>query len=349
MPNPTYKFTNGYDAAKVIPELIKRVKWKVDATSDSGRFFDDNSFHALLTEKNWMDVQDDTTSSAADKRAAFVKSAVARALNSVFSKKSAVIERKKALDVSVLRGVAAGLPDSDFHGFEITVAEDGGNLVKIDNVQCRFTANTDVKFYVFAEGDSEPFFEETKQIIGGKISVVSLTDCYLSYANTKNRRFYFGYKPSELQNGSLPVKLEVDCHHSACIYQATLVNTPAAPIVDDDVQYPSYAYGINIEMTSLYDHTENILASPQIFDELIGLNGAAMVLEKIIYTTRKNETERTLSQGAEFGAQMDLTGVMPASDSPRIEGIRARIKKEVEAVQRSFDKKRSGVVNYARN
>jgi hypothetical protein len=73
MPEPSVKYSNGFDLIKVQGALLGLVGWQqptalgspvlsdANLTSRSGRFFNDGSFHAVVTPDNIKASQEDSS------------------------------------------------------------------------------------------------------------------------------------------------------------------------------------------------------------------------------------------------------------------------------------------------
>lgn len=345
MPNLSFQYTNGYDLQKVQPVLLDRIKWKGSA-SKSGRYFDDGSFHALLTEQNLRDTNQPgevLDGEVGALKTAFTKAAVLRALSAVFPGPSLIDKPEMLFDLNTPRAATAAV-SGDLVGWKLEIAETSDILVQLKDVVLSFTGTGDVTLYLYRIGDPVPVWQQTVALTGGRYTVVELKDCYIPYRSFKQTRFFFGYKPSELPVGVLPYTedyCEVNCFAAlnACPVQMVVL-----PGYEGDYLYPSKSYGINLEVVSMYDHTENIIRGAAAFDDLIGLTGVAIMLEQAIYAQRINGTERGLKDTDKMMLQMDLTGAVPISDVPQTDGLRYRIQGLIKAVRSSFIKQNGAVV-----
>ena len=81
------------------------------------------------------------------------------------------------------------------------------------------------------------------------------------------------------------------------------------------------------------------------FDELIGLQMAYTIIEKILYSTESSVKERILKgQLYEAGLQLDLNGSAAISDGPKTEGIKQRITKEALRIKEAFYPKQKSII-----
>jgi len=343
----TYKYGNGFDIDKALTALRGRLAWLSSGTSKSKRFFDDGSFHALITEKVVKDIQEDptiNTSSLTDLKTRLEGAAIRRALDSVFCE-SSTIDAPEPIYVMVPNHVrSAETPAKDFVGYEI-VASSKDHVVQINSAILNFSADTQVTLYLFLEGEDEPIWtsEEISAVANRRV-IASLNNCYLSSARTRSDIFYFGYKFSELQNGAKPYKEDGVMGCGAALWGAKAMYSDI-PVLYGRAQYPSVMYGLNLEISGLVDYTQRIQFNPSVFDELIGLQMASIILQDYIFSARKNDTQRAMTPSDKASVQMDLTGTAPVSDLTYAPGnINKRILLEVEKIRSSFYKKKSGVL-----
>jgi hypothetical protein len=346
MANPTYKYSNGVDTAAVLPALVNRVTWLSSGSSNSGRYFDDGSFHASVNEevlKSMQPNKDITTEDFTALKTQYSNSVAMQAINAVFNRPG-IIEQTNIFET--IQRQATEISAEDFVGYEIFVAPEVDKTIRLLNAILHFDADTTFKLYAYAHGSTDPFWEQQVTATGGQYTVVGLTDCYLSYRLFRSAKFYVGYKPAELTGGSKPYIDEL-CPFLTRAFEAVPMDS-ILPIAFETIRYTYRANGLNMEAQSFYDYTTQILMAPGIFDQLIGLLMAATFIELSLFTQRKNTEQRTTTDNADrFALQLDLTGTLPVSDSPQIYGLRSKINKEVERVRGSFIGKQHGIVSYA--
>lgn len=340
-----FKYGNGFDITKSLTALKGRLGWLSSGQSKSMRFFDDGSFHALVTERILRDSQDDPTAPASaldTTKDNLENSAIRRALDSVFYL-SSTIDDPQPVYVMVPNHIrSAQQPSKDFVGYEI-VASSKDHVVQVNSAILNFSAATPVTLYVFKEGETTPIWQQTVNALANTHTIVTLNGCYLSSARTKTDVFYLGYKFSELQNGALPYREDGVKSCGAALWGAEPVYSDI-PVIYGKAQYPCVMYGLNLEISGMVDYTQRIEKNPAVFDELIGLQMASIIMQQYIFSQRKNGTQRAVADVDKASVQMDLTGTAPVTDLTYSPGnINKRILREVEKVQSSFYVKRSGV------
>lgn len=346
MANPVFKYGNGFDILRCKTALSGRLKWASDGgVSKSQRYFDDGSFHAMVTEATLKDSQPDPTVNAiklGEVKKQLEASAIRRALDLVFQTSNLIDEPSPVYGIVPNQTRSAELPAKDFSGYEIT-ASGIDSVVQINSATLFFSEDTSVKLYLFLEGEAVPIWEQVCEAVKDKHSTTQLVDCYMSSSRFKTDIFYFGYKVSELQNGAKPYREDGVKTCGAALWGSRSVYSDI-PISYGRAQYPGVMYGLNLEISGLADYTERIEKNPAMFDELLGLCMASMVLEQSVFSSRKNDTTRALTPNDKASIQMDLTGTAPITDIKYSPGnIRKRMVLEAEKLRSSFNKKYSGV------
>ena len=116
-----------------------------------------------------------------------------------------------------------------------------------------------------------------------------------------------------------------------------------------NVRMNNVNYGMNFHISTFRDHTQQIVKKAPLFDDVIGLTMAANVVEQVVYSTRSNATERILKETiGEFGAQMDLNGAAPVSNTGYVPSLKKKISEEYKQLQQAFfPKPKSKTVNNA--
>lgn len=350
--SPSSNYTNGFNYAAVLYALINRIGWRnstisaniglVDSTnqvSKSSRYFSD--FHGMVTADNLKDVQENPQISNADFNAyldSLQRSVIMRALNGVFSapeyiEQVLLFERFDRQDLPI---VSSG----NFVGFYITVGKAFDMAVQIDSVTLKFESDVTFPLYLFKSGKKNPIWSQSVSAVGGDMTVINLADVVLNYigAATKGTTFYFGYFQSDL--GSVrAIRENIIAWNKTLVFGAYPFKSVATGNDFDRniIGYTDVNFGLNLEMSSFKDWTQIIVKKPNLFDELIGLTMAYVVLEQIIYSVRSNKTERILKEGLTLASLIqDLNGVVPVSDGPpAVEGLSKRIQRELAKVRKA--------------
>ena len=205
-----------------------------------------------------------------------------------------------------------------------------------------------VTLYVFQAGEIEPIYSQEVATLANQPTVVQFganTPAlrYLSDGWT-TPRYFVGYFQNELESQGAKIVNEDSVRFLAGRYfglHAITAPTVGEGFDPDEITYTNEANGINIVAATCADYTDQITNQPWLFDELQGLTMAATCIEQIIYSTRKNGTERALKDGMQLsGLMQDLNGVAPISDGPPpVVGLTKRIEREAKRLKDALNPK----------
>ena len=346
-------YSNGFDFTRVINALFGRVGWsQVPATpvlnstnlvSKGGRKFNDGSFHSVVTLSNIKATMEQSGATDGEFNTyieGVQRAAIMRCLNGVF--------REPELLEQVLLYNRLGQNDQPvpneglFVGYEIDLAKSMDIGVQIDAAVLLFDTDIDLNLYLFKDGKKTPLFVQEVSIMANEATVVRFTDLVLNYIGsaTAGHKFYFGYFQDDLGSAKA-IKEQVDCwNDTLCFSARPMITEKIAAEYDinrDERSYTMEAFGMNLEMSSFRDHTQQVVKKASLFDEVLGLIVAYMTIEQMTYAVRSNTNERQLKSQLEgIGIQLDLNGAAPISEGPRVTGLKQRIEKELERCRKQF-------------
>jgi hypothetical protein len=343
----TSNYTNGIDINSVLPELENRIGWRqpkkagspvlnsYNKTSKSGRFFD--SFHTLVNANNIKYVQEDDQISDADLNqylSDLQDDAIMRTLSEVF-RESSLIEQKLlytrfgTMDLPI---VNSGL----FVGYMINIANDFGITTQINNCTLYFDGAKDFNLYLFQDGVLAPLKTIPVHVDPYVRNEVPLNNLYLNYKT--GRRYFIGYFQDDL--GPVhAIQEQVDTWATMLCFEARPFAAPrvgqAFDFNHNYKQYTALPRGINLEVITFRDHTQQILRKANLFDEAVGLSVTVMVLELINMAIRSNVKERQLKMVS--GSLYQEINQAYATDAiPVTPGIKSRMFSEFKKLRESF-------------
>lgn len=339
-------YSNGFNVPATIAALENRMGFRQPVGSDvatltsavttstSGRYFQD--FHALVTVENIKSTIPQPGASDAqlitclqDMR----KAAILRALNGVFNDPQVIDQPQivyQRYGMNDVLETAAG----KFCGLRIDVSNIPDAAVQLDSLQLYFNEAATFNIYLFKDGSLAPVWTQEVTTVANALTDVTLTGKVL------NRGIYYlGYFQAD--TGSAKAYRQQVCEKAEASYfcaEAMQADATGATTFDrEQISYLAQPVGLNAEISSFKDYTTAIKRKPSMFDELIGLMLAHTVIEQVVYAVRSNVNERILKdQLDKIGIQLDLNGVAPISDSPRVTGLKQRIDRELQRVKKSF-------------
>lgn len=345
-------YSNGYDLGKVLPALRQRLGWRTDAslnatneTSNSGRYFDDGGFHAVVTVPNIKAV----VPAPADLDTYFTQkqdTAIIKSLQSVFNQQE-FFEQTFLYDNTDIGLDQLIVNSGKAVGWKIRMPRRMDVSLKVNSLQLYFDGAATFNVRLYKQGSTTPLKTQLVTTTGNTKTSQALTDWYLNYAESPV--YYIVYFQDDL--GS--VKAIQEQAYMKCpkmfAADAFITDTSGTTFERAEISYSTLPYGLNLKISSFRDFTENIVNQPQLFDEIIGLTMAQMVIEDILYSTESAAKERILKeQLQQVGLRVDLTGVIPVENTAKIFGIHQRIAAEVKKVAGSFYRKpKAQVINVA--
>jgi hypothetical protein len=346
-------YTNGFNYSQVISALFGRVGWRqpsisgspvlssVNTTSKGGRIFQD--FHTLITIANLKAVMEEVAandSSLNNYLEAIQRGIILQCVNGVFNEPE-YLSQKLLFNRSWAVNDQLVTNSGYFVGVQFRVPPTPDIAVQIDSVALYFDSAVTFNLYVFNDAVKAPLAVIEVTTVANSQTMVNLSDIILNYIGGANLggTFYIGYFQDDLAGAK--AYWEQGCEYARDSYGWTFVEADRKPAEYDfnrqNVRRNNVNYGLNLHVSTFRDHTWQIVKKAALFDNVIGLQMAAQVIEKIIYSTRSNSTERILKEAAaQIRAEMELNGVAPISDSPHTTGLKKQITQELTRLKESF-------------
>ena len=346
-------YSNGYNNTTVLPKLSGQLGWRTDSTlatalknSVSGRYWDDGSFHSLVTVANVKATAPDQT----DWDVFFTakqNAVISKALNGVFNLPEFVDDAKfYTPDQSEVEQLVSN--SGKAVGFKISVAKDFDKTVLLNYLELYFDGAATFNVYLFKQGSKTALKTKEVTTVANTKTQVDLTDWVLNYKEAGI--YYVVYFQDDL--GSVKAIREQVEYPEPCYFCAEPIETDVISGTDFNRQSPSIPgqpSGLNTQASSFRDFTNHILLQPHLFVELLGLVNAYTCIEEAVYSIRSSRNERILKdQVQQVGIQLDLNGAAPISDSPQVMGLKQRIDRETARLKKAFyPRPKSQTVDYA--
>jgi len=347
-------YSNGYNNTTVLPALFGRLAWSTDTTlntanktSASGRYFDDGSFHSLVTVRNIKSFAAEPVSPATWDTIFTAKqnAVISRCLNGVFNecefKEQVLLYNRfdESEELIANTGLAVGYKISLTDSFDVST--------QINSLELYFNEAKTFNVYLFKQGSATAVKTKEVTTVAGTKTNVSLTDWILNYRESKV--YYVVYFQNDLTTAKA-INEEVYFNKTLFFCASPFTTDTTGNVFDrENISITNNPSGLNMQVSTFKDFTQNILNQPALFDELLGLTMAYQCIEEAVYSVRSNGSERILKdQLDKIGIQLDLNGSAPISESPQVTGLKQRIEREIKRVKKSFyPKPKSVIVNYA--
>lgn|GEM_PF-1347085 len=345
-------YSNGFNLDLVMAALFGRIGWRqptmagspvlnsANLLTKSGRVFQEG-FHALVTVANAKAIMEEpgaTDQAFNSYLEGLQRSIILKAVTSVFNQpefltQGLLFDRTGENDQVIVNG-------NNFVGYRLKVPPVTDIALQIDSVSLYFDRDVTFDLYLFQDNRKTPVWIQSVSAIGKQQTVINLPDLVLNYITNVQMggSFYIGYFQTDL--GSAQAFDEQRCRVNRYPFGWEAIESPKNTgeyDFDRVTGRSSRTYGLNLNTSTFRDHTQQIVRKAALFDNLIGLQMAAMIIEETIYTTRSNSTERGLKDGLEKGmAYMDLNNAMPVSDAPRVVGLQKKMAEELARVRKGF-------------
>lgn len=350
-------YTNGFNYSQVIAALFGRVGWmqpsisgspvlsSVNTTSRGGRYYQD--FHALVTIQNIKSVMEEVAATDSSLNAyleALQRGIILRCLNGVFNEPE-YLSQQLLFNANWKRNNQPVENSGLFVHALIRVPPAPDIAVQVDSIALYFDSAVTFNLYVFNDAIKAPLAVIEVTTVANSQTVINLSDIVLNHIGGSNLggTFYIGYFQDDI--GNAKAIWEQGCpQFKAPYYWSFGEADKLAGEYDFDrenVRMNNVNYGINLHVSTFRDHTWQIVHKAALFDNVIGLQMAAQVLEHVIFSKRSNSDERQLKDVANtVAATTDLTGVTPISDGPpNTMGMRKQITQELVRLKQSFFRK----------
>src|ERR1044072_93490 len=310
-------------------------------TSASGRYYDE--FHSIVTVPNLKDlVNNDPAISGTDFNTYLQQlqtGAIHAVLAGIFSKpelieQQMIYERDDQEPEVILNG-------GQFVGYMIQVANRTNLSVHVNALSLLFNGAGTFNVYVFNHLKPTPIKEIEVTVAPYEEVIQPVDDVILSAISSanKSRTFFVGYFQDDIEalgiqalDYGIRLKREAACFSAEGV---ECIKTAAADFNRYNPPMTGRSYGINIEMSSYRDYTEVILRNKQLFDKAIGLQMAAMVIERGIHSTRSNGYQR-LGEAGVKQLYTDLNLAFSSPEFPYTTGIKNQISREIDRIYKNI-------------
>jgi len=348
------KYSNGYRLDDVLGALMNRTRWRQPTRSDFPMTLSGDNIwaagdnyspvfdavHKAVTPYNIWITQEDTSITSSNFNQLLQNlqiDAIIKVLKGVLNKKEWL--EKKLMFERFGRTDYVNPNTGVFVGVRITPAKEFDVTCQIDNVALKFDSNVTFNLYLFHDTQPTVPVATIPVTAVANQQVVIPIDQMLSYANDghKSGCYYLGYFQSDL--GSAQGINEIIQNFNTCNYFGMVpIELPVVGsngINVNNVSFTIKTHGFNLQMSAFRDYTQMIVDNAYLFDNLIGLQVAADVIEMIQNNTRTNKDQRITK---EMTSQLysDLNVAQSTDQMPFSVGLKTRIQREAERVKKEL-------------
>lgn len=344
-------YTNGFNTDKVIDALVGRLGWKqptkqgspvlnsTNTQSNSGRYFNDGSFHPLATIENLKatiedsEIADDSFNNYIED---LQNSIVMQCLTAVFNKPE-LIEQTRLFERSMNNDQLIS-NNGKFVGVRFKLSKENVAL-QVNSIAFYFNEAVTFTLRLYHETKKEPVWsQEVTTIANDQTIIIPETELILSSNDFyKSGYFYLGYYQDDLGTAKAWYEQYEKEESYAFEYGFFGCEPEGDSFNKTNVSTGSYNFGLNAEVTTFRDHTEKIIRNAHLFDNAQGLQMAYHICKQILYAIRSNVNERILKEQVEkFGLMYELDGKVPLSDVPKSTGLQDKINQELNRINKTF-------------
>ena len=352
--NQSGKISNGFNPTLVLDALQNEVLWLSQGTSNSGRYF--QNFHPICDETILQSLCNTSQYSSYD---AFLSSlndsVVLDCVNAVYNAPQ-LIDKSKLIfersDIMLVTQPVQNQAPPQFVGLKFQLAP-GDYGIKVSNLMLFFTEAVTFPIYLYNDMDLPPMYKimvTTKayqQVIINLQNNVFLN--YLTPANNKGGIWYLGYYQADVIAASPTAKaiyypITVNQFHPVTCWSYS-APTEIDPMGNLNFQRQlvganNLTYGMNLEISTMVDATNDIVENPSLWDNLFGLKMAAKVIEYCIFSYQSNDVQRAVQAiGGLDELNKQLNGQKGDSKygTPKIVGLNERVNDAVRTVKQGFE------------
>lgn len=226
-----------------------------------------------------------------------------------------------------------------FVGFEINPVKRKDIGIIINTIFLRFDGEATFNIYLFHSSQKEPILtKEVTTETNNEVSV-SVSDFILRYADYPGGKYYIGYLLSDI--GAVQA-IARDYNLSDVQTNYNMFSIRAIKVEDhntntlfnvEDVEYTSENWGLNFDISSIYDYTDVIVENKDRMAVAVQYLVAEKALKQIAYSQRENRDKR-LSQSA----YLELKGNAQTEEMPFNLGLEKRTRNEIKKLKKTLFK-----------
>jgi hypothetical protein len=356
--------TNGLNYDSVYDALKNRVLWQQQGvTSDSRRYYED--FHTLNDTSILIDLQnDDSITDVASPAFAELlnnrqRSIVFEALNAVYNAPQLIDKAKLCFQrPDVMLYPQPVVNQNQFVGIKMLIVPGEDIAVRFSNLELFFDSDVTFNMYLYNDMTLPPIYTKSVTASAMQQVIVDLSNDaimnYLTPAKNKGGIFYFGYYQRDLGTArAMYYSIYNTQFHGCQLWAFSAPEWNNSPIGGRNFQRNNIGannltYGLNIEVSTYVDATNNIVQNVNLLDEVIGNVMTVRIIKDLIFSYRSGSTQRQVQGNAELGKlYAELNGFKADDEIPYIAGFKDVLNRSIKTAKAGFQKHRSIKVGIA--
>lgn len=328
---------------KILAELIGVVGWRqststgevtVDATnlaSSSGLYV--QGAHPQVTVKNLKATQEDKAITDANMNtvlSSLVKDGISNVLNTVFSSNDIY---QNDLLYKYESDFSKPITDkSGFVGFEINIGQRSDVVSVLNKIILQFNGAETVKLLLFNSGVKAPIISKSIAVTADT-NVTAALDWVLGNITAPGGTYYLGY----ITGTASPYDRVFNFSNIMTCFSAISFKPIYIPGWTSETMFDvrnrvftAEAYGMNLDVSTVQDHSSIILHNKDRFAKAIQLATAVQAIALMTTTGRVNPEERVI---------MSTLGQKVIIDSPATYNLYTSLEKELKSLKTLFDQR----------
>lgn len=353
--NVSGQITNGFNPTLVLQALENEVLWLSQGKSNSGRYYQPTA-HPILDEKILKELCN--VGAYADYPSflqSLNRSVILDCVNSVFNAPQLIDKSKLVFQRSDIMLVTQPVQNQNppqFVGLKFQLAP-GDYGIKVSNLMLFFNETITFPIYLYNDFDWNPMYKIMVTAQAGQQTIINLQNNvflnYLTPSINKGGIWYLGYYQADIVAASPTAQ---------AIYYPIVVNqfhpvtcwSYSAPTYIDPLGQVNFqrnivgannlTYGMNLEISTMVDSTNNIVENPSLWDNLLLLKMPCTVIEMCALSIKTNAVQRAVqSLGGieELNTQLNGRPYDRMNGTSKIVGLYQKVNDAIDTVKQGFE------------
>lgn len=341
------RIANGFNPTAVLSALKREVLWPSQGQSNSGRYFTD--FHPLASEEILLGLSSTGDIAFADYLSSLNDAVILECVNLVCNEPQ-LIDKSKLIFSRTESALATQeiQSNNEFVGvlWEILPGDYG---IKISNLMLFFTEDVTFTMCLYDDFSLPPKYQIEVSALAYQQVAVNLQNNailnYLSPSDNKGGTWRFGYYQSDLGSAqAINYPVVNNCFKICKAYSFS------APVITDVLGNRNFdrgaksrnqniTYGLNLEMSTMIDATNDIVNNSSLWGNLIGLKMITRLVEIYKYSLRSNIVERAIQENGGVDELNTLVNGRPynyMTGVAKVTGLISMVNDAAKAVKQGF-------------
>ena len=347
--------TNGFNFNNIYPALASRVLWQSQGmVSQSQRYYED--FHPLNDTTILEAIRPQNGETLTQYLANKQRSVVMECLNAVYNAPQVIDSARLCFYRADVMLYPQPVDNTNaFVGIKMLMSR-GDYSVIFNSVELFFDKAISFNLYLYNDFTTPPVAVIPVTTLANQQTIISLSQSVISaYLTLMNKGgiIYFGYYQADI--AALGAKavyypINMQMFHPIKLWSYSAPTTGEGDnrnFVRNNIGSNNLSYGMNLEVSTFVDATNNIIQNNFLWDELFGLKMAQKSVQDIIFNFRSNGVQRILGAKAELSQlYAALNGFSASDEIPYIKGLNSMIDREVKRVKSGFQEHQTSIVGF---